>query len=631
MLEGATLVRERSVSLGETLARVPGVCGTWFGPQSSRRVIRGQSGERGKVYEDGGESLDIAALSNDHAVTIDPLVAERIEVLRGPATLLYGNGASAGIVNALSGRIPTRALDQPFAGALEVRGNTALEERAVAGTFRGGNSDWVFQADAFKRDTDDVRVADLGLSSALRASGEVSDEEIEESRGKIPNSASDSRGGAFGLSRVGERGFVGVAVSRFETVYGIPGPKEEEEEGEEPEALAAEEGGVSIDMRQTRCDFDSEWRPETSGVKAIRLRATDNDYEHTEVEPGGEVGTQFDQSGFDARFNIDHAPLFGWIGAAGIQARDIDFVAQGEEAFLPPSKTENLVAYWFIERPIGELTLEFGARHEQQEVRPGSDAAAYDDSFVNFAGGAIWRFTDSLRAVLNVTSTRRHPTATELYADGPHLAARRFEIGDDALSEERANTADVSLRFEGEAAAFSLTAYIADYSAYIRAGPTDEVEDDLPVVRFVQGDARFTDLEAEAELPALSLGAGSLAPRLIADFTRGELDAGGDLPQIPPLRFGVDFRYGYSRFSAGLSAMYNDEQDDVANNELPTDSFTMLDADVSLRLPLAEREVLVYLRGSNLLDEDARRHSSSLKEFAPLPGRSLGLGVRFDF
>lgn len=323
--------------------------------------------------------------------------------------------------------------------------------------------------------------------------------------------------------------------------------------------------------------------------------------------------------------------MFGWIGTAGIQARDVDFVAQGEEAFLPPSKTENLVAYWFIERPIGELTLEFGARHEQQEVRPGSDAAAYDDSFVNFAGGAIWRFTDSLRAVLNVTSTRRHPTATELYADGPHLAARRFEIGDDALSEERANTADVSLRFEGEAAAFSLTAYIADYSAYIRAGPTDEVEDDLPVVRFVQGDARFTDLEAEAELPALSLGAGSLAPRLIADFTRGELDAGGDLPQISPLRFGVDFRYGYSRFSAGLSAMYNDEQDDVANNELPTDSFTMLDADVSLRLPLAEREVLVYLRGSNLLDEDARRHSSSLKEFAPLPGRSLGLGVRFDF
>lgn len=642
IVQGDTLVRERGVTLADSLATVPGVSSTWFGPQASRPVIRGQSGERVQIYEDGGESLDVAALSNDHAVTVDPLIADRLEVLRGPATLLYGNGASAGIVNVVSERIPQRALNVPFKGAIEIRGDEALEERAVAAKFTGGNERWVFHGDAFKRDTDDVQVADFGLSKAARESGEFTDEEIEASRGKIANSASDLQGGSFGISRVGERGFIGVSVSRFETAYGIPGPGEEEAEEEVPTveksnervraALSSgEAGGVSIDMLQTRYDLAAEWRPESAAINAVRVRATRNDYEHAEVEPSGEIGTQFDQKGFDARVNIDHAEWLGWRGTFGFQVRDIDFVAEGAEAFVPPSKTQNFGAFLFEERDFGRLTLELGARLEQQEVEPDNGATPYDDSFVNLAAGAIWRLTDTWRTAVNVTSTKRHPSATELYADGPHLAVRRFEIGDETLREERANTLDVSLRHQSAGSQFSITAYVADYSDYIYANPTSEVEDGLPVVRFVQEDARFVGLEAEWQLPSVAFGTGKLESRLMADLTRGELDAGGDLPQIPPMRFGAEFRYALARLSAGISAVYNAKQDDVANNELPTDSFTLLGADVSFRTPLADRELLVYVRGSNLLDEDARRHASPLKEFAPLPGRSVGLGVRFEF
>ncbi len=632
VLSGDRLIQRRGASLGETLASVPGVSGTWFGPQASRPVIRGQSGERVKVYEDGGESLDVAALSNDHAVTIDPLIADRIEVLHGPSTLLYGNGASAGVVNIVSGRIPLSAPDAPALGAFEIRGDTGIEERGYAMKAAGGSDRWAFHVDAFKRDTGDVRVPDFALSSALRDSGEVSEEEIEASRGKIPNSASDSRGGAIGLSRVGEQGFVGLSVSRFETTYGIPGPKEEAEEEETSLAAAAtQDAGVSIAMEQTRYDLGSEWRTPFDGIDAIRLRATYNDYEHAEREPSGEIGTQFDQSGVDARLNFDHAPIAGWRGTFGAQYRDIDFAATGEEAYVPPSATQNLGIFMVEERTFGRATIELGVRYEQQEVTPDTDAEAYDSSFANVAGGLIWRFTDTVRGVINLTSSRRHPTATELYADGPHLAVRRFEIGDADLSEERASTIDLSLRRRGERLSFTLTAYAADYSDYIYANPTADTEDGLPVVKFTQADARFTGFEAELELPPLILAGGALATRLIADYTRGKLDSGSDLPQIPPLRAGAQWRYTRGAFSAGLGAIFHAEQDDIAANELPTDSYTLVDADVAIRTPVGDGSLLVYLRGDNLLDRDARRHTSPLKEFAPLPGRSLGFGLRFEF
>jgi iron complex outermembrane receptor protein len=243
----------------------------------------------------------------------------------------------------------------------------------------------------------------------------------------------------------------------------------------------------------------------------------------------------------------------------------------------------------------------------------------------------LWAFTDTYALALNLNATERHPTPTELFADGPHLAVRRFEIGDPSLSREKARSLDVGLRRAAGAWSFAVSAFLNDYDDYVYPLFTGEEEDGLPVVQYVQEDAEFTGIEAEVTLPSVSLGAARLETRLVADYVRAELDDGGDLPQIPPLRLGAEFGVVVDRLRVGLSTHWYDDQDRVSAEELPTPGYTMIDVDVSYRVPVADRTLLVFLRGGNLLDEDARRHTSPLKDFAPLPGRSIGAGFRFDF
>ena len=243
----------------------------------------------------------------------------------------------------------------------------------------------------------------------------------------------------------------------------------------------------------------------------------------------------------------------------------------------------------------------------------------------------VWKFAEEHAFAVNVTRTQRHPQAAELYADGPHIAAQRFEIGDPNLDLETAITTDVSLRRSGEGVQWTLSAFYNDYSDYIFSSPTGEIEDDLPVFAYLQDGAKLHGFEAEVIFPLMEQGERHLDLRLASDYVRGELDDGGDLPQIPPLRFGAGLHYDQDRWHLGLQAFYYDEQDKVAVNELPTDSFTLVDADASYRLPLGPTSLFVFLRGTNLLDEDARQHASPLKDIAPLPGQSFHLGVRAEF
>jgi iron complex outermembrane receptor protein len=635
VLDGDTLLRNRSASLGETVAQQPGVSATWFGPQSSRPVIRGIGGERVQMYQDGGDALDASALSNDHAVTIDPLIAERVEVVRGPAMLLFGNSASAGLVNVITRRIPRTPSEQPFRGAVELRGDSALDERAVAAQAEFGTGPWRLQTDLHRRTTDDVRIPGFATIDALR--------EPEEVAGRLVNSGSETRGGGIGLSRVGDWGHVGVSFSRFDTQYEIPGPREEEEEeggGDElardglfPIAAArvGDGDGIYIDMAQTRWDFDSDLREPFAGIATLRLRAGFNDYEHAEVEPGGEVGTIYRQRGLDVRAAAEHKPLAGWRGVFGVQWRDLDLEAIGTEAFVPPSVTRNLGLFLFEERSFGTLTAELGVRVEQQQIDLPGSASAYDDEALSASAGLIWRAAEQWRVTANLTSTERHPTATELFADGPHIAVRRFEFGNADLGTERALGLDVGLHATAGPLTASVGAFVSDYSDYIYAAPTGTFEDGLPVIVYTATDARFSGLEAELAWQGLETSLGRWAVRVFGDYVRAEDGAGEPLPQIPPLRLGASLGFDRGPLGIELRAVWNDRQDRVAAEELPTDAFTLVDLDLTWRARVAERPMTLFVRGGNLLDEEARRHASPLKDFAPLPGRSLGLGVRFDF
>lgn len=614
VIAGDALRRQMAATIGETLSRELGVTSSYFGPAASRPVIRGLGGYRVQTLQDGLASLDIAGLSQDHAATVESVVAQQIEVIKGPAALLYGSGAAGGLVNVVTSRVPLEPAEAPISGAVEVRGDTAVGERTGAINLDGGSGAFAFHVDFFDRETDDVEIPDFAQSDALRRALVDAGEAPDDIRDRIPNTASESRGGALGASVIGAVARGGAAWSRHETNYGIPG-----------------EEAAFIDMKQDRYDAKAELDLDGAFDK-LRLNGSYNDYTHTEFEAPGEPGTVFNQDAYEVRFTADHSYGEGWRGTVGLQYVDIDFEALGDEAFVPPSKTKATSLFVFEERHFDPWTIELGARAEQQkiEVTAATPLPEFDETAVSLSAGAVWKFADEHRLAFNVTRTQRNPQAAELYADGPHIAAQRFEIGDPNLNQETAITTDVSLRRTGEGVQWTLSAYYNDYSDYIFANPTGAEQDGLPVFAYLQDGAKLHGFEAEVIFPLLRQGDQHLELRVASDYVRGELDS-GDLPQIPPLRFGGGLHYDMNRWHVGVEAFYNDKQDKTATFELPTDSFTLVDADASYSLGLGEGSVFLFLRGTNLLDEDARQHASPLKDIAPLPGRSFHLGARAQF
>ncbi|GFE83150.1 hypothetical protein GCM10011487_51500 [Steroidobacter agaridevorans] len=610
---GDELRRQIAGSLGETLSSELGVSSTYFGPSASRPVIRGLSGDRVQVLQDGLASLDVSSLSQDHAVTLESVVSQQIEIIKGPAALLYGSGASGGLVNVVSTRVPTEVPEKVITGAAEVRHDTASDERTGAFSLDGGTGNFAFHADYFDRETDDVEIPGFTQSDALRRQLIEAGEEPDNVRGHIPNTAGEASGGAIGGSYIGQNALGGLSYSRYETTYGIPGEEE-----------------AFIDMKQDR--FDGKAELDLDGVfNKLRLTGAYNDYTHTEFEAPGEPGTVFNQDAYELRFTADHAFGSGWRGTTGLQYVNVDFEAIGDEAFVPSSKTKTLSLFAFEERHFDDFTVELGARAEQQKIDVDAELPNYDETAVSLSAGGVWDFAEDQALALNLTRTQRNPQAAELYANGPHIAAQRFEVGDANLDQETSVTADLSLRHTGEGINWTLSAYYNDYTDYIYASPTGDIEDDLPVYVYLQNGAKFHGFEAELNVPLIDDGNRHLGLRLASDYVRGKLDNGEDLPQIPPLRFGAGVHYDQDAWHIGAQAFYYDTQDKVATNELPTESFTLAEVDASYRVPVGSTSVFLFLRGTNLLDEDARQHASPLKDIAPLAGRSWHIGARAEF
>jgi iron complex outermembrane recepter protein len=615
VVAGDELRRQIASSIAETLSKELGVSSTYFGPTASRPIIRGLSGNRVQMLQDGLESLDVSSLSPDHAVTLESVVAHQVEIIKGPAALLYGSGAAGGLVNVVTDRIPMEMAGAPIAGAVELRGDTAAEERTGALSLNAGSGPFAFHVDYFDRETDDLDIPDFAQSDALRRALIEAGEEPDGIRGHLPNSASDTKGGAAGASLIGDSARGGLSWSRYETNYGIVGEEE-----------------AFIDMKQDRYDAKAEL--DFAGpIEALHFNGSYNDYTHTEFEAPGEPGTIFNQDAYELRVTADHHFGDGWRGTFGGQYVDIDFEALGDEAFVPRSKTKATSLFAFEERHFDRWTIELGARAEQQKIDP--DAASglpnFDETAISLSAGTVWKFAEDRAFAVNVTRTQRNPQAAELYANGPHVADQRFIVGDPNLDQETAVTADVSLRRTGDGIQWTLNAYYNDYSDYIFENPTGEVEDEFPVFVVSQAGAKLRGFEAEVGFPLLQQDQQHLELRLSSDYVRGELDNGGDLPQMPPLRFGAGLHYDLDQFHLGLQGYYYDKQDRIAQNELPTDSFTLVDADASYRFPMGSSSVLLFLKASNLLDEDARQHASALKDIAPLPGRSLHIGARAEF
>lgn len=643
VVQGEELFRLRRSTLGDTLDGLPGVAATGYGPNASRPVIRGLDGDRIRLLQNGTGMLDASSLSFDHAVSIDPLVIESAEVVRGPAALFYGGSAVGGVVNVIDNRIP-QAVVKGVSGRVEGRFGGADQEKAGAAVFEAGNGSLALHADVYSRDTDDLKIKGFARSARLRAS----DPQPVEAYGTLPNSAAKSDGGSFGVSRTWADGYVGISRSQFNSVYGT-----------------VAEPTVSIDMQSSRWDVAGEVRELGTAIRALKFKAGKTDYEHTELD-AGVPATVFRNKGHDMHLEATHGNLGPLKGAIGLQLTNFDFSALGAEAFVPSTSTDAKAGFFYEELPLGPLKLTFGGRHERTEVSSegggvvpfGGAGPRFDPAQTRtFSGnsgalGAVWSLSPGMALAVNGAYTERAPTYYELFANGPHAATGVYEVGNSAFGKEKSKALDLTLRMKSGKHSGSVGVFqnrFDNYITLVNSGNTrgadgelnppdagdgtslNTGEEILPEFAYRAVPARFRGIEGEGRFRVMERG-GVVDLLVNASYVRAEDQSTGmPLPRIAPLRYGIGADYRQDRFGARVDATIVEGQDRVAAGELPTDGYTMLNASVSYRLPAPGVRLETFLRGVNLLNEEARNHVSFLKDSAPLGRRSLQLGVRGQF
>ncbi|MEN8162644.1 MAG: TonB-dependent receptor, partial [Acidobacteriota bacterium] len=493
-------------TLGDTLARQAGVSATGYGRGASRPVIRGLSADRIRVLENGLDSGDVSSIGPDHATAVDPLSAESIEVVRGPAVLLYGGTAVGGVVNVLDGRVPDRVPGRALAGEVRISGGSNSDELSGSAAFDGGVGDFAWHVEGFARDADDYS------SPARRPVEEEPDHEgdggYEFETGRVENSFVETGGGALGLSWVGSRGFVGLAYSLYDSDYGVPGDHHHEEGKRGLSALDRSAGGsgvqegegVNIDLEQRRLDVHARLDEPFPGVDAMQFRIGWRDYQHTELE-GTEIGTRFKNDFLEARIEALLDPLGGFDGVAGLHWFDRDFEAFGEEAFVQPTSTKRIAAFIFEELEPRPWGVQAGLRGEIQDTDTiDPDLPARSFSSFSASAGVTYAFSEVWGLNVTVSHSERAPTAEELYSDGPHVATSTYEIGDADLTVEKGNGLDLTLKMSGERVNGSASVFRTRFSDFIYLTETGMEMDGLEVRVFSAGDAEFKGFELHGDV-----------------------------------------------------------------------------------------------------------------------------------
>ena len=608
------LLERGQSTLGETLNGLPGVSSTYFGPNASRPIIRGLDGDRIRVLNNSAASADVSALSYDHAVPLDVLSTERIEVLRGSAALQYGGSAVGGVVNVIDNRIPREALSG-VSGKAQLQAGTGNAERSAAALVEAGNERWALHVDGFDRRTGDVRVP---VSLACDKTGET------RYARRICNSASQSQGGAIGASTFWADGYLGASVNTYQSDYGT-----------------VAEDQVTIGMKTTRYALEAQQRNLPGWFESIKARASHTDYRHTEFDNGA-PGTVFANQGQDLRVEARHRALAGWQGVLGAQVESGRFSAVGDEAFAPFSRTHSQALFVHEELPTAWGQFNAGARWESVRVQSLGNPAL--DRFevgtreyapMSLAAGAAYSISSAWTLTGNAAMTQRAPKDYELFANGPHLATHAWEVGDSALGLEKSRSMDLGLDWKNGHHRMTATAFASQFANYIGLMNTGETQDGLPVQRYQGVQARFQGLEVNGR-QRLWQGPSTLDLNWRADTVRATNSFTGEpLPRIAPLRLGSTLAYAQGPWSAKLGADWHAAQNRVPTGSVATGAYTLLNASVSYRQRLDATVLHWFVRLDNITDQLAYSATSILTSTAfgksPLPGRSLKLGVQASF
>jgi iron complex outermembrane recepter protein len=656
ILNGRELSLKRENTLAETLNSIPGVSNSSFGPSVGRPMIRGMDSDRVKILQNGVNNLDASNLSFDHGVSIDPLIIEQIDVIRGPATLLYGGGAVGGVVNAIDHRIPKEKL-QGITGRGEVRYGGANLEQSNAAVVDVGTGNFVMHFDAYNRDSKNLRIPGNAISNRLESTQVWNPEGGDEAGGvhpgryetyptnhgrkKLLNSQSETRGGAVGASMIFDRGYAGLSYAKHQTKYG-----------------SVKEPGILLDMDTDRIDFASEIRDLGSFFERAKFKAAYTDYRHHEMD-AVKIHTTFKNKGIDGTFELTHVPLLGLKGVIGTQFDSGKFDVIGDEAFIPNSKTNSQSVYLYEELPLNQHKVTFGLRHGKHNVESKGGGEVEDDGTSHFgeptkkkfntnnsAIGGLYKLNEQWSLTGNLSHNERAPSYFELFANGVHTATGVFEQGQSNIKKEKSNGIDGQIRWKSGQDSLTFGAYFNRFSNFNGLLSTNVKE---PVEDHHHGEgeshtyyiSRFTGIKAEfkgVELEGKTMLTDYLQFNVRGDYVDARnKTSGGYVPRISPLKLGAGLKYEFDRFGARLDVLHAFKQDRVATNynyeggkELITDAYTNVSMMATYKLP-TQLNLEVFTRANNLLDEEIREHASFLKDIAPMGGRSIMFGLRGDF
>ncbi len=653
------LKNKHAATLGETLKSELGVHSSYYGPVSSTPIIRGLDGPRVLIAQNGLDVGDASRVGPDHVVSTETSTVKQIEVLRGPATLFYGSGAIGGVVNIVDNRVPSMVEES---AEWQLAHNTVSSENEFSFALNGGletSPQIAWHIDGFYRDSGDYKVPafpHLGETEADHEehADEHDDHADERDHYTIENSASRAKGFNIGSSLILDNGFVGVSFGYLDRLYGIPGhaahdDELDEEHGEEHsdelhEGEAHEEEIVKGDMRQTRLQIVSELNFENDWITGINTKLGLTDYQHKELE-GHEVGTRFTTDSWQLRSDLLLAEADEWHGALTFDIKSNKFAAVGEEAFTPPSTTKSYAIGLLEEKHFGDVLVQLGARIEEVNI----SSQEHDFSFtpLSVSAGLVYDFSAGYNLGLSATHSSRAPSAAELLAFGPHIGTNAYEVGaiynntgtglsGNKIDEERSNNLEISLRkFEGDTGFVVNAFYNQVDNFYYQQDLGLLFEDELQMYQYQAKDATFYGMEAQWLWQATK----DLTVTLQTDSIVGELDTAHStvtstatsskyLPRIPPARLGAIFNYEFKDTSLELSVMHNFEQNKTAELETATDAYTMVDLKVNHYIQLAGLDTTLFLKINNIFDEEARVHTSFLKNDTLLPSRGFTFGIR---
>ncbi|HEU0066892.1 MAG TPA: TonB-dependent receptor [Sphingomonas sp.] len=652
VLKGEELARNLRPTIGETLARLPGVSATSFGPSASRPILRGFQGDRIRVLTDGIGSIDVSNTSVDHAVIIDPLLAERVEVLRGPVALLYGSSAVGGVVNVIDTRIPRTRPENGYRLNGIANYGSAANERSVgaAGDVAVGQH-LVLHADGSYLKSDDLRIGGYALSPSARAAAlsqvglpQSGDEPIDFAasaaiRGTLPNTASQTWTAGVGATVITDTGTLGVSYSHYDSLYGVP--------IRYATAVSQEQEAPRLDVAQNRVDLRGEVDAGGAFIDKIRIRMGHATYRHFELEEDGSIGTAFYNNGTEARVELVQADRGGWKGATGVQYFNRQFNVVGEEAFLPRNETNQTGLFTLQQFESGPFHAAGGVRYEHTDL-----AARTAEGDLRFFGGtrsfdavsaslgASYALNDTIRVGLNGSRTERAPSAEEAFANGPHAGTQAYELGSPDFRLEKSWGLEATLhahtdRFDFDASAYYnwFTNYISenqigDATCQAAASPSGRTVD-LPCFQYQQADARYYGFEAELTARLFDLGGYRINADVLGDYVHANIVDSGPVPRIPPARVLGGIEAQGDRVTARAEVEHVFDQNRVTAFETPTADFTLVNASLAISPFGRDSKTSLLFSANNIFDVDARRHASFLKDFAPLAGRDLRVTLRF--